>query len=106
MAQRPNDNLAPLHLHVPEPKFRPGDKADFSDVVVPPVDAIPRPDEAVKPADIHGLAYGLVRVLADDNEATGSWNPGLDADKLRLIMRKMLTLRAFDDRMFRGAAAG
>ncbi len=33
--QRPKDNLAPLHLHVPEPKFRPGDKADFSDVIVP-----------------------------------------------------------------------
>ena len=106
MAQRPNDNLAPLHLHVPEPKFRPGDKADFSDVVVPPVDAIPRPDEAVKPADIHALAYGLVRVFGDDNEATGSWNPGLDADKLRLIMRKMLTLRAFDDRMFRAQRQG
>ncbi len=106
MAQRPKDNLAPLHLHVPEPKFRPGDKADFSDVVVPPVDAIMRPDEAVKPADIHPLAYGLVRVLGDDDQATGSWNPGLDADKLRLMLRKMLTLRAFDDRMFRAQRQG
>jgi 2-oxoisovalerate dehydrogenase E1 component alpha subunit len=106
MAQRPKDNLAPLHLHVPEPKFRPGDKADFSDVVVPPVDALPRPDEAVKPVDIHPLAYGLVRVLGDDNQATGSWNPGLDADKLRLMLRKMLTLRAFDDRMFRAQRQG
>jgi 2-oxoisovalerate dehydrogenase E1 component alpha subunit len=106
MAQRPKDNLAPLHLHVPEPKFRPGDKADFSDVVVPPVDAIARPDEAVKPADIHPLAYGLVRVLGDDDQATGSWNPGLDADKLRLMLCKMLTLRAFDDRMFRAQRQG
>lgn len=104
--QRPKDNLAPLHLHVPEPKFRPGDKADFSDIVVPPVDAIARPDEAVKPADIHSLAYGLVRVLGDDHQATGSWNPGLDADKLRLMLRKMLTLRAFDDRMFRAQRQG
>lgn len=104
--QRPQDNLAPLHLHVPEPKFRPGDKADFSDVIVPPVDAIARPDEAVKPADIHPLAYGLVRVLGDDNQATGSWNPDLDADKLRLMLRKMLTLRAFDDRMFRAQRQG
>ncbi len=106
MAQRPKDNLAPLHLHVPEPKFRPGDKPDFSDVFVPPVDVIARPDEAVIPADIHNLAYGLVRVLGDDNEATGSWNPGLDADKLRLMLRKMLTLRAFDDRMFRAQRQG
>ena len=62
MAQRPKDNLAPLRLHVPEPKFRPGDKADFSDIIVPPVDALPRPDEAARPADIHAFAYGLVRV--------------------------------------------
>lgn len=106
MAQRPKDNLAPLHLHVPEPKFRPGDKADFSDIIVPSVDAIARPDEAVKPADIHPLAYGLVRVLGDDDQATGSWNPGLNADKLRLMLRKMLTLRAFDDRMFRAQRQG
>ncbi|MEY4619749.1 MAG: hypothetical protein RIS65_921, partial [Pseudomonadota bacterium] len=94
-------NLAPLHLHVPEPKFRPGDKADFSDIIVPEVDAITRPDEHANPADIHGLAYGLVRVLGDDNQAIGSWNPGLDADTLRAMLRKMLLLRAFDDRMFR-----
>ena len=104
--QRPKDNLAPLKLHVPEPKFRPGDKADFSDIIVPAVDALPRPDEAVKPADIHAFAYGLVRVLDDDNQAKGSWNPGLDADRLRLMLRKMLTLRAFDDRMFRAQRQG
>jgi len=57
-------NLAPLHLHVPEPKFRSGDKADFSDVIVPEVDAIPRPDEHASPSDIHALAYGLVRCLS------------------------------------------
>ena len=45
-------NLAPLRLHIPEPKFRPGDEADFSDVAVPPVDSIARPDEASLPADI------------------------------------------------------
>ena len=106
MAQRPKDNLAPLRLHVPEPKFRPGDKADFSDIIVPPVDAFPRPDEHVQPADIHPLAYGLVRVLDDDHQAKGSWNPGLDPDKLRLMQRKMLTVRAFDDRMFRAQRQG
>jgi 2-oxoisovalerate dehydrogenase E1 component alpha subunit len=106
MARHKKDNLAPLQLHIPEPKFRPGDIADFSDVVVPAVDAISRPDEHVKPADIHALAYGLVRVLDDDNQAKGSWNPGLDADKLRLMLGKMLTVRAFDDRMFRAQRQG
>ncbi|MEZ0243867.1 MAG: hypothetical protein ACAH11_10865, partial [Sphingomonas sp.] len=28
---RDRSNLPPLSLHVPEPKFRPGDTADFSD---------------------------------------------------------------------------
>jgi 2-oxoisovalerate dehydrogenase E1 component alpha subunit len=106
MAQRQKDNLAPLRLHVPEPRFRPGDEADFSDVMVPPVDALPRPDEAAKPFDIQAFAYGMIRVLDDDNRALGSWNPGLDADKLRLMLRKMLTLRAFDDRMFRAQRQG
>jgi 2-oxoisovalerate dehydrogenase E1 component alpha subunit len=100
------DNLTPLKLHIPEPKFRPGDLADFSDVVVPVVDAIPKPDENAHPSSLHGLAYGLVRVLDFDNKAKGSWNPRLDADHLRLMLRKMLTVRAFDDRMFRAQRQG
>ena len=100
MAQAPKNNLAPLHLHIPEPKFRPGDVADFSDIIVPEVDANPRPDEHVMPADIHPLAYGLVRVLGYDHHASGSWNPGLDADTMRVMLRKMLLLRAPEYRIF------
>ncbi|MEQ1549653.1 thiamine pyrophosphate-dependent enzyme [Sphingorhabdus sp.] len=99
-------NLAPLRLHIPEPKFRPGDEADFSDVAVPPVDSITRPDEASLPADIQSLAFGLVRVLDDDHQAKGSWNPNLDADQLRLMLRNMMLTRAFDDRMFRAQRQG
>jgi 2-oxoisovalerate dehydrogenase E1 component alpha subunit len=99
-------NLAPLRLHIPEPKFRPGDEADFSDISVPPVDEIARPDESATPASLKPLAYGLVRVLDDDGQAKGSWNPGLDADQLRLMLRNMLLTRAFDDRMFRAQRQG
>ena len=99
-------NLAPLRLHIPEPKFRPGDEADFSDVAVPPVDAIARPDEASLPADIQSLAFGLVRVLDNDHQAKGSWNPNLDADQLRIMLRNMMLTRAFDDRMFRAQRQG
>jgi 2-oxoisovalerate dehydrogenase E1 component alpha subunit len=106
MPHSAKDNLGPLRLHVPEPKFRPGDKADFGDIIIPEVDAIGRPDESVAPSEIHSLAYGLVRVLGDDNRASGSWNPGLDADRLRFMLRKMLMLRAFDDRMFRAQRQG
>ena len=37
-------NLPPLTLHVPEPRFRPGDTADFSDIDVPAAGDTPRPD--------------------------------------------------------------
>lgn len=99
-------NLEPLRLHIPEPKFRPGDEADFSDIAIPEVDAITRPDETSVPADIRALAYGLVRVLDDDHQAKGSWNPGLDAEQLRLMLRNMMLTRAFDDRMFRAQRQG
>ncbi len=99
-------NLEHLRLHIPEPKFRPGDEADFSDIAIPEVDAITRPDETSVPADIRALAYGLVRVLDDDHQAKGSWNPGLDAEQLRLMLRNMMLTRAFDDRMFRAQRQG
>jgi 2-oxoisovalerate dehydrogenase E1 component alpha subunit len=106
MASIKRDNLTPLRLHIPEPKFRPGDDADFSDVVVPPVDAISIPDENTQPANMQNLAFGLVRVLDFDSKAKGSWNPRLSADQLRLMLRNMMLLRAFDDRMFRAQRQG
>ena len=99
-------NLAPLQLHIPEPKFRPGDDADFSDIVVPSVDSIPKPDESAAPATMQELAYGLVRVLDHDHHAKGSWNPGLEPELLRTMLRNMLLTRAFDDRMFRAQRQG
>lgn len=99
-------NRPALSLHVPEPKFRPGDKADFSDIPIPPAGAQPRPDESVKPADIAPLAYGLVRVLGDDNLAHGPWDPKLSPESLRTMLGHMALVRAFDERMFRGQRQG
>ncbi len=99
-------NSEPLRLHIPEPRFRPGDEADFSDIIVPDIDAILRPDENSMPADIQNLAYGLIRVLDNNGDAKGSWNPNLDSETLRLMLRNMLLTRAFDDRMFRAQRQG
>jgi 2-oxoisovalerate dehydrogenase E1 component alpha subunit len=99
-------NIPPLRLHIPEPKFRPGDEADFSDIAVPDVDCIARPDESAAPADLRDLAFGLIRVLDNDGDAKGSWNPALDADQLRLMLHNMMLTRAFDDRMFRAQRQG
>ena len=69
MASDPRANLKPLSLHVPEPKFRPGDAVDFADVEVPPAGTGRRPDVAENAAGFAELAYGLVRVLDEDGKA-------------------------------------
>ena len=94
-------NLPPLELHVPEPKYRPGDAVDYSDLVIPPAGAQPRPDETCAPAETHPLCLDLVRVLDDDHRAVGPWDPRLDPETLRRMLRVMALTRAFDERMFR-----
>ena len=103
---RVGDNRPSLALHVPEPKFRPGDQADFSDIDIGQPGDQPRPDEATKPEDMKDLAYGLVRVLGDDNKAHGPWDPKLDPETLRTMLGHMALTRAFDERMFRGQRQG
>lgn len=99
-------NLPPLALHVPEPKFRPGDTVDFTDVDVPPVDASRRPDTADAADSFHDLAFGLVRVLDMDGTAKGQWDPRLTPDLKRRMLRNMALTRAFDERMFRAQRQG
>lgn len=99
-------NLPPLELYVPEPKFRPGDDADFSDIDVPPAGETRRPDTAVHHGEMPDLAYGLVRVLDDEGKAAGPWDPKLDPDTLRKMLRAMALTRAYDQRMFRAQRQG
>jgi 2-oxoisovalerate dehydrogenase E1 component alpha subunit len=106
MEAKDGRNLPPLSLHVPEPRFRPGDTADFADFDIPPADAAPRPDEAAAPADITPLAYGLIRVLDDAGDAVGAWNPKLPPETLLRMLRAMALTRAFDERMFRAQRQG
>jgi 2-oxoisovalerate dehydrogenase E1 component alpha subunit len=106
MHKQPPANRPALQLHVPEPRFRPGDEADFTDIVVPEPDLAAPPAENVAPSSIHDLAFGLVRVLDNAHVAVGGWNPRLSSDRLRAMLRYMLLLRAFDDRMFRAQRQG
>ncbi len=99
-------NSIPLSLHIPEPKYRPGDTPDFSDMVLPEAGAVARPDIATTPRDMSDLAYQLIRVLAPDGSAIGPWNPRLDADVLREGLRCMLVTRAMDDRLYRAQRQG
>jgi 2-oxoisovalerate dehydrogenase E1 component alpha subunit len=89
----------PLRLHVPEPTGRPGCQTDFSylrlakagDVRKPPIDAAP--------IDTADLAYSLIRVLDEDGQAVGPWDPEASPELLRAGMRAMLKTRVFDSRM-------
>ncbi len=103
---RSSANRPALSLHVPEPKYRPGDPVDYSDLQIPPAGAARRPDEACVPAETSELCTGLVRVLGEDDRAVGPWNPALDPETLRRILRAMALTRAFDDRMHRAQRQG
>jgi 2-oxoisovalerate dehydrogenase E1 component alpha subunit len=102
----PRANLQPLSLYVPEPKFRPGDTVDFTEVAIPPAGDVRRPDIADRAETFIDLAYELVRVLDDEGNAVGPWNPRLSPETLRAMLRSMVLVRAFDERMFRAQRQG
>ena len=56
--------------------------------------------------EFHELSFGLVRVLDDDGQAVGQWNPRLPPEMLRRMLRNMALARAFDERMFRAQRQG
>ena len=96
----------PLRFRIPEPPARPGEPADFSYLVVPPAGSVPRPETAVDPHEIHDLAYSLIRVLDDDGNAVGPWNPHAAPDALRQGLRAMAMTRAYDDKMLTAQRQG
>jgi 2-oxoisovalerate dehydrogenase E1 component subunit alpha len=99
-------NAPKLALHVPEPAFRPGDTPDFSSLKIPAAGIAPRPDTSVPASETHPLTTALVRVLGEDAKPVGPWDPKLDPDTLRKMLRDMVTVRIFDDRMYRAQRQG
>jgi 2-oxoisovalerate dehydrogenase E1 component alpha subunit len=100
------DRQSALTLHIPEPKHRPGEPADFSDLRLPKAGSVERPPIDSAPFQMRDLAYALVRVLDDDGRAVGPWDPKLDAETLRRGLRAMMLTRAYDDRMYRAQRQG
>jgi len=96
----------PLSLHVPEPISRPGDKPNFDYINVPEAGATRRPETDSAPENMHDLAFGLVRVLDDEGNATGPWNTDHSDEFLINGLRVMLKTRIFDDRMFMAQRQG
>jgi 2-oxoisovalerate dehydrogenase E1 component alpha subunit len=88
-----------LSLYIPEPRFRPGDKADFSHLHIPEAGAADRPSPAGEARDMRHLAEALVRVMDDQGRAVGPWDPKLPVETLKEGLRAMMLTRAYDDRM-------
>jgi 2-oxoisovalerate dehydrogenase E1 component alpha subunit len=89
----------PLRLHVPEPTGRPGCATDFSYLRLSKAGEVRRPQIDTSAVDTRDIAYSLVRVLDEEGNAQGAWNPNLDTDTLRFGMRTMIKTRVFDARM-------
>ncbi len=106
MADEAGRNLRPLTLHVPEPKFRPGDAVSFDDMVFPEAGSVPRPPVDAQPSTMRDLPFTLIRVLDTEGKAVGPWNPRLPVERVKHMLRGMMLTRAYDDRMFRAQRQG
>jgi 2-oxoisovalerate dehydrogenase E1 component subunit alpha len=88
----------PLELHVPAAPHRPGDSPQFDPLPSEPGD-LGRPDSLAPHDALAEHAGGLIRVLSDEGEAAGPWNPQLSPQQLRNGLEMMLRARHFDARM-------
>jgi 2-oxoisovalerate dehydrogenase E1 component alpha subunit len=99
-------NRPVLSLHVPEPEMQPGDEPDFSDLQIPPAGSVSRPDVAAPPSAARDLVYTLVRVFDEEGKAVGPWNPKLGVETMLRMLRDMMVVRIYDDRMYRAQRQG
>lgn len=100
------DRHQALKLHIPEPKHRPGELADFSHLRLPKAGSVARPPIATSAYEMRELAYELIRVIDEDFAAVGPWAPAIAPDTLRRGLRAMLLTRIYDDRMQRAQRQG
>ena len=97
---------ANLSLHVPQPPARPGEPADFSYLKLAPAGAAPRPSPTASIGETTELAVSLIRVLDDEGQPLGPWDPHLDPALLLKALRYMLITRSMDDRVRRAQRGG
>ena len=93
-------------LHVPAVPARPGEAPDFSYVQLAPAGAVPRPDPRVPVRQTVEFAESLIRVLDEQGEARGPWNPALTPNTLLSGLRDLVLTRVFDERMQRTQGQG
>ena len=95
-----NGSAERLEPYVPQPRARPGETPDFSNLVLPAAGAAPRPQTDTKPQNMRDMAFNLIRVLDEKGQAVGPWDPKLPTERLIAGLRAMMMTRAYDERMF------
>lgn len=90
----------PSELHVPEAPHRPGDEPRFSRFTQQPGD-LDRPECLADYRRLRAHADGLIRVLCDEGDALGPWNPQLTPATLRKGLEVMVRSRVIDARLFK-----
>jgi len=93
-------------IDVPDAPFRPGDDYSFEKWDWVPGDFKMPDPKTCGYMDTEILANGLVRVLDDEGNASGDWDPKLSSDELRMGLEHMLRVRIFDDRMMKMQRTG
>ena len=86
-------------IHIPPAPSRPGHRPHWENLELPAAGVVPRPEVMVAPSEIRDLAFSMIRVLDEDHQAVGPWDPHLDPETLRLGLHHMLLTRTFDERM-------
>ena len=79
-------------MHVPVPPHREGGTSFPSPHDIP-AGHHAKPAIDCEGAETRDMAYGLVRVLNDDDEAVGDWDPGLDAETLLQALEHLGRIR-------------
>ena len=93
-------------FRIGNPPARPGEKPKFSKWEEKPDDLKFLDPIKCTTKDTEHHAFGLIRVLDDDHEAKGEWNPNLSPEELKKGLEYMMRLRIFDDRMIKMQRTG
>lgn len=88
----------PMVLHVPTAPHRPGTSCSATTFTQQPSD-LPRPSTLASHEELRAHAAGLIRVLNDEGQAEGAWEPHLNPQQLRSGLEMMLRARHLDARM-------
>lgn len=70
-------NSGRLSLYVPEPTARPGHAPDFSGLDIANAGSVARPAINADAAILRDYRFTLIRILDDNGQALGDWNPKL-----------------------------